>query len=188
MPSVSKQTMRVMKLRHDADIFLQQVLTNEWNNVDKISSTNTYERELKIPIELSNFVSKINQGMSANTMFEIISPTQTTILSFGNLTSLVATTFVFDNNASEFWNDSTRVGNDNSTDAYDRCDPNNPRFNCSVDDYLNFYLGAKQMPLETAIWVSLITNNFLINFQRFFIGSSAVKLVNQDTVAFLNLP
>lgn len=98
--------------------------------------------------------------MSASTMFEIISPTQTTILSFGNLTTLVATTFLFDNNTPEFWNDSARAGSDNNTDTYDRCHPENPGFNCSVDDYLNFYLGAKQMPLETAIWVSLISNLF----------------------------
>lgn len=90
-------------------------------------------------------------------MFEIIPPTQ---LSFGNLSSLVAPTFVFENNASELWNESLRVSIENNSDPHDRCDPDNPKFNCSVDEYLNFYLGAKQMPLETAIWVSLISGNF----------------------------
>jgi hypothetical protein len=46
------------------------------------------------------------------------------------------------------------VGDGNDTDLYHLCDPNNTDFNCSVDDFLSFHLGAKQMPLETAIWVS----------------------------------
>lgn len=43
----------------------------------------------------------------------------------------------------------------NDTNFFHMCDPSNPEFNCSVDDFLSFYLGAKQMPLDTAIWVSL---------------------------------
>ena len=43
----------------------------------------------------------------------------------------------------------------NETNLFNMCDPSNPEFNCSVEDFLSFYLGAKQMPLETAIWVSL---------------------------------
>lgn len=42
----------------------------------------------------------------------------------------------------------------NETNLFNMCDPSNPEFNCSVEDFLSFYLGAKQMPLETAIWVS----------------------------------
>lgn len=42
----------------------------------------------------------------------------------------------------------------NETNLFHMCDPSNPEFNCSVEDFLSFYLGAKQMPLETAIWVS----------------------------------
>lgn len=43
----------------------------------------------------------------------------------------------------------------NETNLFNMCDPSNPEFNCSVEDFLSFYLGAKQMPLETAIWVSV---------------------------------
>jgi hypothetical protein len=42
----------------------------------------------------------------------------------------------------------------NETNIFNMCDPRNPEFNCSVDDFLSYYLGAKQMPLDTAIWVS----------------------------------
>jgi hypothetical protein len=90
-------------------------------------------------------------------MFETITSTETSVLTFVNTTSTLASTtaLAFDYNATELWN---AIGSDgdetNRSDLYDACHPENPDFNCSVEDYLSFSLGAKQMPLETAIWVS----------------------------------
>lgn len=100
-------------------------------------------------------------------MFETLTATQaeSSLSGFANTSSTLATTtgFVFDYNASEFWNNNGSGGDEvNGTDLFHPCDPSNPEFNCSVDEYLSFYLGAKQMPLETAIWVSLPTNSRMI--------------------------
>lgn len=95
-------------------------------------------------------------------MFEAITSTPTSsALSFGNITSAITATTVaemFDNNSTEFWNASADYPN--TTPPFDPCHPSNPDFNCSEEDFLNFRLGAKRMPLETAIWVS-----FMINYQ-----------------------
>lgn len=73
-----------------------------------------------------------------------------------NSTFALATSFtkaVLDNETTDFWNNSESSSVVDS--AYNPCHPDNPNFNCSVDDFLDFRLGAKQMPLETALWVSL---------------------------------
>jgi hypothetical protein len=94
-------------------------------------------------------------------MLETITTTASSASSFVNTTFTLATSagFVFDNNATEFLNLS---GADANLTA-DPCHPENPNFNCTVDEYLSQILGAKQMPLETAIWVSFygwILGNF----------------------------
>ena len=80
-------------------------------------------------------------------------------ISLSNVTSTLATTTSsVDLNATISFFNGTSVGFDgeaNNSDLIHLCDPSNPDFNCSVDDFLGFHLGAKQMPLETAIWVSL---------------------------------
>ena len=75
------------------------------------------------------------------------------VSSYANITSTLAmaTTLVFDSNFSDFLNTSESSF---TTEAPQPCDPGNKDFNCSVDEFLNYHLGAKQMPLETAIWVS----------------------------------
>lgn len=90
-------------------------------------------------------------------MFETVTSTTSSVLTFGNFTLASAnpTAIIQDANATEFWNATERI-NEN---VYSPCDPDpqNTEFNCSVDDYLSYYLGAKQMPLETAIWVSSLS-------------------------------
>lgn len=50
-------------------------------------------------------------------------------------------------------------GTTNIDDDLNRCNPRNlVSFNCSITDYLLFYLGSKQMPLDHAILVSLVIN------------------------------
>lgn len=79
--------------------------------------------------------------------------------SSSNISLLNASTDVtlFDYNASEFSTSSSieTFDGDNESRFFHPCDPQNFVFNCSIDDYLSFHLGAKQMPLETAIWVSI---------------------------------
>lgn len=84
------------------------------------------------------------------------------VSSYANLTSTLAmaTTLSFDNNFTEFWNTSDNVY---TTEAPHPCDPESKDFNCSVEAFLNYHLGAKQMPLETAVWVSLL-RNFIVFF------------------------
>jgi hypothetical protein len=92
-------------------------------------------------------------------MLEIITSTANSVSSFVNITSTLATavSVVLDYNATEFLNTSSGNGdNTNWTEPLNSCDRDNPEFNCSVDDFLSYTLGAKQMPLETAIWVSLL--------------------------------
>lgn len=75
-----------------------------------------------------------------------------TVSGYANITSTLATpSLSFDNNLTEFWNASEFSF---TTEVPHLCDPENKDFNCSVDEFLNYHLGAKQMPLETAIWVS----------------------------------
>ena len=89
-------------------------------------------------------------------MFETITSTSSSALGFGNttFTSLAGFTTItpLDANATEFWNSTEKI----IENMYSSCDPDpqNTEFNCSVEEYLSYYLGAKQMPLETAIWVS----------------------------------
>ncbi|XP_070501225.1 neuropeptides capa receptor [Chironomus tepperi] len=98
-------------------------------------------------------------------MFETItastisSPTKW--ISLSNVTSTLAsaTTNIVDLNATKSFLNITNdglVGDGNNSDLFHLCDPSNEDFNCSVDDYLSFHLGAKQMPLETAIWVTIL--------------------------------
>lgn len=90
-------------------------------------------------------------------MLEIITTTAKTVSSFANITFTLATSasVVFDNNATDYLNLSGSNDNDsNWTTDLDPCDGNNPNFNCSIEEYLSLSMGAKQMPLETAIWVS----------------------------------
>lgn len=89
-------------------------------------------------------------------MFETIistttNPLWTTLLR--NTTTLASPTIVLDFNGSDVWNDTSNGGETNNSLLHP-CNPENPYFNCSIDEYLTYYLGAKQMPLETAIWVS----------------------------------
>lgn len=90
-------------------------------------------------------------------MFETIISTEVNFVSTTiNSTFALATSFtkaVFDNETTDFWNNSESSSVVDSD--YNPCHPDNPNFNCSVDDFLDFRLGAKQMPLETALWVSL---------------------------------
>ncbi|CRK99529.1 CLUMA_CG012848, isoform A [Clunio marinus] len=104
-------------------------------------------------------------------MLKIIASTDSSIASLGNTTSVIATAtpFTFDYNATEFWNLSRSVDsshNNATIDLYHPCHPSNPEFNCSVDEYLSFYLGSRQMPLETAIWVTI-----------FFVGIFATGVI-----------
>jgi hypothetical protein len=93
-------------------------------------------------------------------MLETITSTANSVSSFVNTTFTLATTVVsavLDYNATEFLNVSGSNGDStNWTEPLNACDGENPEFNCSVDDFLSYTLGAKQMPLETAIWVSLM--------------------------------
>lgn len=92
-------------------------------------------------------------------MLEIITTsTASSVSSFANITSTLASTasVVFDYNATEFLNANGSNGDDiNRTELYHPCDGENPGFNCTVDEYLSYSMGAKRMPLDTAIWVSL---------------------------------
>lgn len=90
-------------------------------------------------------------------MLDTITTTPNSVSSFVNRTSTLATTasLIFYYNATEFFNVTAANGNNtNRTKAFNACDGENPEFNCTIDEYLTYYLGAKQMPLETAIWVS----------------------------------
>jgi hypothetical protein len=88
-------------------------------------------------------------------MFETITSTAASALSFANITSTLATAtaaIVLEHNATELRNFS---GSSASEDLiYPPCHRNDPEFNCSVEEYLNAAMGLKRMPLETAIWVS----------------------------------
>lgn len=70
----------------------------------------------------------------------------------------------------------------NDTNQYHMCDPGNPEFNCSVEDFLSFYLGAKQMPLETAIWVSLTCEILLNNFLSHMWTTHVAGEINDITI------
>lgn len=90
-------------------------------------------------------------------MFEAITSTSTSsALSLGNITSATAVAGLLDNiTSTEFWSGiNASADHPNTTPPFDPCSPSNPDFNCSEEDFLNFQLGAKRMPLETAIWVS----------------------------------
>lgn len=97
-------------------------------------------------------------------MFETITTTSTVSaptkwISLANVTSTLemTTTSGMDFNSTKSFLNATNVGigeEANITDLFQLCNPTNPDFNCSVDDFLGFQLGAKQMPLATALWVS----------------------------------
>lgn len=96
-------------------------------------------------------------------MFETITSTPTSAApSFGNITSAISATTIagmFDNSTAELWNAiNASTDYSNTIPPLDPCHPSNPDFNCSEEDFLNFHLGAKRMPLETAIWVSFMIN------------------------------
>lgn len=82
-------------------------------------------------------------------------PPSSTWINVANVTSTLAAN-VADLNATQFWNISDDGGIDKSNDSelLNTCHPQNVNFNCSVEDFLSYHLGSKQMPLETAIWVS----------------------------------
>lgn len=89
-------------------------------------------------------------------MFDTVATVGTNaVAGFVNITSTLTTTFPFDNNFTELWNSSEISF---TTEAPHPCEPENTDFNCTVDEFLNYHLGAKQMPLETAIWVSSLTS------------------------------
>lgn len=92
-------------------------------------------------------------------MLEILTSTEAaSSMSFGNTTAALATIGLpLENNATEFWNSSDTKNDASTTFPFELCDASNPDFNCSVDEYLGIYMGARQMPLETAVWVSLFT-------------------------------
>jgi hypothetical protein len=111
-------------------------------------------------------------------MFETITTTTSAALSTSSwinisnaTTQTLSTLSTVDFNTTQLWNVSG--GSDNNgiiDDESDSCDPTNPKFNCTIDDYLNYYLGAKQMPLETAIWVSTMTSQkylFIYSYSNF---------------------
>lgn len=88
-------------------------------------------------------------------MFQTITTTIPSVwVGFANATTAIQPTSLELNATTIFTNASLVDDASNDTTLYHMCDPSNPEFNCSVDDFLSFYLGAKQMPLETAIWVS----------------------------------
>lgn len=90
-------------------------------------------------------------------MFETVASTENYVASFVNTTTTLATTaaMVFDYNATEFWNVSGGDDDEaNRSNSYHHCDPVNTEFNCTEEEFLSFYMGSKQMPLETAVWVS----------------------------------
>jgi hypothetical protein len=98
------------------------------------------------------FSHRETKGTKVESMLETITTTASSVSSFVNTTFALAASagFVFDNNATEFLNLSV-----DANLTTDPCDAKNPNFNCTVDEYLSLILGAKQMPLETAIWVSI---------------------------------
>lgn len=90
-------------------------------------------------------------------MFPVLSTAITPTTSWNGSVNVTTTTTLtpLDLNATTIYgNVSEDAGNE--TNMLHMCHPENPEFNCSVEDFLHFYLGAKQMPLETAIWVSLM--------------------------------
>lgn len=88
-------------------------------------------------------------------MFQTISTTLSpTWVSFANATPAEVFPTILDINATTVLANASEVAGNATPSDYHSCDPSNPEFDCSIDDFLNFYLGAKQMPLETAIWVS----------------------------------
>jgi hypothetical protein len=90
-------------------------------------------------------------------MFETLTSTVGAASSFGNITSTIATTaaaFVLEYNATDYANTSESQTDETPRQVYGECDPFDPEFNCTVEEYLNQQLGAQRMPLETAIWVS----------------------------------
>jgi hypothetical protein len=125
----------------------------ECGNVREIIITHTLtERQHFSKFQLST---TLNKRIKVGTMFEIITSTANSVSSFGNNTTTTTTLYsVY--NATDLWNVSeNNVADVNVSDLFHPCDPENPEFNCSIEEYLGFYLGAKQMPLETAIWVSI---------------------------------
>lgn len=85
-------------------------------------------------------------------MLEPLTSTTSPALSFGNTTLALAspTAFIFDANTTDFWNVTERI----IENVMGSCDPENPEFNCTVEEYIRRNMGPKQLPLETAIWVS----------------------------------
>jgi hypothetical protein len=86
-------------------------------------------------------------------MFETITSTAASALNVVNISSTLASTIaaiVLENNVTELTNSN---GSGGEVD-YPPCHPDNPDFNCSVEEYLNVRMGLQRMPLETAIWVS----------------------------------
>lgn len=67
-----------------------------------------------------------------------------------------AASFIMDS-SSEINNSDWMNNSDvNDSDDLNRCHPINPEFNCSRTDFMLYYLGSKQMPLDHAILVSLV--------------------------------
>ncbi|CAO1392040.1 unnamed protein product [Diamesa hyperborea] len=69
----------------------------------------------------------------------------------------------------------------NKDDGLNLCNPHNTAFNCSITDFLLFYLGSKQMPLDHAILVTIL---FVGIFVTGFLGNLivCVVIVNHATM------
>lgn len=90
-------------------------------------------------------------------MFQTITTTiSSNWIEVANATAaLQPTAIALDLNMTTIFSNASNIDDATNKTEYHICHPKNPEFNCSIDDFLSFYLGAKQMPLETAIWVSV---------------------------------
>lgn len=155
--SVNKQTSRVMKTRQNDELIPCRKCIVVWSNVDLIiiiQQTSEWDKISRKRLSPSEH----NKRTKAENMLEAITSTMNSVSSFANITTTLATTasvVVFDYTATEFLNANISSADDtNQTELFHPCDGDNPVFNCTVDEYLSYSMGAKRMPLETAIWVS----------------------------------
>lgn len=67
---------------------------------------------------------------------------------------------------------------------YHRCDPTSPLFNCTIDEFLLYQRGPQQLPLSTALLVSLLLMNedvmrtvmIIINYVEELIANTFIQL------------
>lgn len=96
-------------------------------------------------------------------MLSLTSADVVTINDFVNSSVLsTSPTFFLDNyvNSTDFNGTDVSTNKSNSVadfelNVYDSCHPYSSNFNCSVADFLVYARGSKQMPLDTAILVSI---------------------------------